>query len=554
MIIHWRGAQHLAVWSVFDRWFDRYRWAGCLVSGLLLVAGFAPFSCSTCGWIALVPAWWIITRSEKVCQRPMRYGYLVGLVYFGGVFWWISNVTAIGTFFLVLYLALYPACWFLFVARLIPRTANPTALAVLGQALVAAALWVMLEWWRSWCFTGFNWNELGISQATSIVYRQLAAYGGVHLISFLLVTVNVLWAEGVLGIIAIARERRVVRASGPFALALLLAAASFALGWHHLRRHDGETRGPSMTFACVQPNIPQIPYDPNQPRRAYEMSESDALDKIEKLTLSAITAPVKPRLLVWPEAMISQGVFQDQPLTEAVREITQAYDGYFLLGDQDLRYASAPGERAHLYNAAVLFRPHGDEYQEYRKTRLVMLGEFLPFGDTFPILRQWTGIGLDFTPGPGPVVFALQEPPIRIAPLICFEDTLPEVAGKTIPLRPDFFVTITDDAWYTGWYAQWGVRQHLSHAIFRCIEHDRPMLRCANNGISCLIDQNGTVASRFTAPDGRDIDVGGVFAGTLSFFPIHATPYEMGGDWIVLISALVSVMLGVWFLLRADES
>jgi apolipoprotein N-acyltransferase len=263
---------------------------------------------------------------------------------------------------------------------------------------------------------------------------------------------------------------------------------------------------------------------------------------------------VKPDLLVWPEAMISQGVFQDQPLTEAVTEINQAYSGHFLLGSQNFEYAQAAGERAHLYNTAFFFTPHGDSYAVYRKTRLVMLGEFLPFGDTFPELRKWTGIGIDFTPGPGPVVFTMQQPSWKIAPLICFEDTLPEVANKTIPLHPDLFVDISNDAWYSGWFAQWGVRQHLSHAIFRCVEHDRPMLRCSNNGISCLVDQNGTVASEYRGADGADIDVGGIFAGSVSFYPIQSTLYEIWGEWIVLISALVSVMLGVWFFLRTDES
>ena len=102
----------MAAWNVLDRWFDAYRWWWCALSGLLLVAAFAPFACATCGWIALVPAWWVITRSGRVRRQPIRHGYLIGLIYFGGTFWWISNVTAIGTFFLVLYLALYPAICF----------------------------------------------------------------------------------------------------------------------------------------------------------------------------------------------------------------------------------------------------------------------------------------------------------------------------------------------------------------------------------------------------------------------------------------------------------
>ncbi|HEV3271679.1 MAG TPA: apolipoprotein N-acyltransferase [Candidatus Methylacidiphilales bacterium] len=542
---------------MFDRWFDSYRRWWCALSGLLLVAGLAPFSSATCGWIALVPAWWVITRSERARRRPFRHGYLTGLIYFGGTFWWISNVTPIGAFFLVLYLALYPAVWFLLVTRLVARREGGTSPSVLLQATAAAALWVTLEWWRSWFLTGFNWNELGISQAPSIVFRQLAAFGGVHLISFVLVTVNVLWAEGVLGIAETLREKRVVRVSLPFAAALFIAASCFALGWHHLQRHDGETPGPTLNFACIQPDIPQIPYDGNESPGNFRETETEALEKTEAMSLRTIATG--PDLLIWPEAMISEGVFNDRPMNEAVHDICENYDGYFLLGSQDFDLKDGPrkldadgkGVKAPLlYNCAYFFSPYGKQCDEYRKTRLVILGEFLPFGDTFPKLREWAGVGMDFTPGPGPKLFTMKKPPLSFAPLICFEDTLPEVVDKAARLRPDFFVTITNDGWYTGWCAAWGVRQHLNHALFRCVEHDLPMIRCANTGISCQIDQNGRVTDRFLGASGREIDVGGVFSGTLKIYPAHGTLYERWGDWIVLISSLVSVMLGTRFLCR----
>lgn len=504
-----------------------------------------------------MPAWWVITRSERVRRHPVRHGYLVGLIYFGGAFWWISNVTAIGAFFLVLYLALYPAIWFLLVARLVARRHDGTPGAVLFQALAAAALWVVLEWWRSWFLTGFNWNELGVSQAPSIVYRQLAAFGGIHLISFILVAVNILWAEGILGIAKTLREKRVVRASWPFAAALFVVAICFALGWRHLQRHRGDALRPGLTFACIQPDIPQIPYDGNGSYGDFQNTEIAALERTEKLSLDAIAA--KPDLLIWPEAMIDEGVFNDRPLNEAVHDICLAYGGYFLLGSQDFDLSHGPKKRDEqgkwvtvplLYNCAYFFSPGGDQYDEYRKTRLVILGEFLPFGDTFPWLRKLVGMGMDFTPGPGPKVFAMKNPPLSFAPLICFEDTLPDVVDKAARLRPDFFITITNDGWYRGWCAAWGIRQHLNEAIFRSVEHDRPMIRCANTGISCIIDQNGAVTDCFLGPSGGEIDVGGIFARTLEFYPAQGTIYESWGDWIVLISSLASVMLGLWYFLR----
>ena len=513
-----------------------------MLSGLLLVLSFAPFSCATCGWIALVPAWWVITRSETVRRHPIRHGYLVGLIYFGGTFWWISNVTAIGTFFLVLYLALYPAIWFLFVARFVARTSGQEKFSPLLQALVGAALWVTLEWWRSWFLTGFNWNEIGISQGPSIVFRQLAAYGGVPLISFVLVLVNILWAEGFLGILKTLQEKRVIRASVPFAAALIVIAFTFALGCHHLQRHRGEVPSAPLSYACIQPNIPQIPFEGGK-WSDFVKKEDEALQIQEKLSQQAITQ--HPDLLIWPEATTDEGVFQDRSMNDAVHDICLAYGGYFLLGSQDFDTGTHK-----LYNCAYLFTPGGDKYEYYQKTRLVILGEFLPFGDTFPWLRKVAGIGMDFTPGLHPKKFVLEKPATSFAPLICFEDTLAEVGDKAVRLKPDFFVNITNDGWYQGWTAAWGVRQHVNHAIFRCIEHDRPMIRCANTGISCEIDQNGTVIDRFRDASGHDIDVSGIFTGKLSFYPSHSTFYEAWGHWIILISSLISGMLGLLFFYR----
>jgi apolipoprotein N-acyltransferase len=522
----------------------------------LLVLSFAPFSCATCGWIALVPAWWVITRSEKAQRQPIRHGYLIGLIYFGGTFWWIGNVTVIGTIALIFYLALYPALWFLLVTRFLGGTTSWSSagkrtgrsrslqgmnMRPLFQAIAAAALWGMLEWWRSWFLTGFNWNELGDSQAPSIVFRQLAAFGGVPLISFVLVMVNILWAEGILAMIETFREKKVIRASLPFAAALLLVAICFALGWHHRLRHRGETLRPGLSYACVQPNIPQIPPGSGETENDFQNREDHALQTQQQL--SALALASKPDLLIWPEAIIDEGIFQDRPLNEAVHQIATDFDGYFLLGSQDF-------DQHKLYNCAYLFGPGWDRFQYYRKTKLVILGEYLPFGDTFPWLRKAVGIGMDFTPGQGPKKFGMEKPAMTFSPLICFEDTLPEVADKAARLRPDFFVTITNDGWYQGWTAAWGVRQHLAHAVFRCVEHDCPMIRCANNGISCEINQDGTVIDRLRDTAGSDVDVGGVFARKLEFYPAHATFHEAQGDWIILISALISGMLGLQFFYR----
>ena len=518
------------------RWLDAYRWWWCALSGLLLAWGFAPFAFPVCGWIALVPAWWLVTRCEAVRLRPIRHGYLIGLVYFGIAFWWISNVTVAGALFLILYASFYPGIWLLLVARLLLTSPATGTARIILRSLAAAALWVVLEWWRSWFLTGFDWDELGASQSASVVFRQMAAYGGVSLLSFLLVLVNILWAEGLLGIVEMARRKRIVRPSGPFACALLIVAATFALGWHHLLRHRGDHLGPSVSFACIQPDVPPV------------LTGDDGWEgraTAREVALSRTAIKGKPDLLVWPEAITDEGIFQDRPLNDAVHSICQDFGGYFLLGSQDFDFSTRK-----LYNCAYMFTPYGEQYQYYQKTHLVVWGEYMPLGSDLPWLRKWIGMGLDFSPGPGPKNFELEKPAVTFAPLICFEDTLEHTTAAAARLHPDFFVTLSNDAWYTGLFAQWGVRQHLNLAVFRCVEHDRPLLRCSNNGVSCVVDQDGTVTSRLRDAAGHDVDVAGIFAGKLAFYPARSTAYEKWGDWIVLLSSVASVMLGLAFFIR----
>ncbi|MBP5740648.1 MAG: apolipoprotein N-acyltransferase, partial [Bacteroidales bacterium] len=54
---------------------------------------------------------------------------------------------------------------------------------------------------------------------------------------------------------------------------------------------------------------------------------------------------------------------------------------------------------------------------------------------------------------------------------------------------------ITNDAW---WADTPGYRQHLSYASLRAIETRRDIARCANTGISAIIDQRGDIVSRTT--------------------------------------------------------
>lgn len=95
---------------------------------------------------------------------------------------------------------------------------------------------------------------------------------------------------------------------------------------------------------------------------------------------------------------------------------------------------------------------------------------------------------MSLSPGTEPGILRLDNPMIKMGTLICFEDAFPSLARDTAKLQPDFLINLTNDAWFGESQAQW---QHAHAATFRAIETGLPLIRCANNGITCWIDPFG---------------------------------------------------------------
>ena len=98
---------------------------------------------------------------------------------------------------------------------------------------------------------------------------------------------------------------------------------------------------------------------------------------------------------------------------------------------------------------------------------------------------------------------------IRMGTPICFEATVSGVCRELVfdenGRRADILVNLTNDGWFMDWDPS--RRTHMLIARWRCIELGTPMIRSANTGVSCVIDQNGGVVqdhlSRVDPDDSR---------------------------------------------------
>lgn len=526
------GNDHAAMKTIWP-------WLCALASGAMLALCFAPASLGGLAWVALTPLicalWFSQPWEKREWARHLLLGYVAGFGYFLGSLHWLVTVTVPGWIALCLYLAAYPAIWALFAGALKPRQSPFEAKPVwmkswhnLAISALASAAWVGTEWLRGVAFTGFGWNSLGVALHENIALIQVADITGVGGISFLLVMTNMMI---VITIRRLQTElgRHKLRPHYDFSLTVALVALAFSYGVRELFQKPVPSE--PLRIAAVQGNVPiTVKRDPDH--------EEAIRDLHTRLTEFAMAAT--PDLIIWPEAATPQPLFTNQRDWDVVRGLAEKHDGDFLLGTVNI-------DNFGDFNSAVLLTQHGKTAQTYNKIHLVPYGEYLP-------LREWikypewitSQIPDDFDFGRSAAVLEMARKPVKIAPLICFEDTLGDLARRFVEKGAQLFVTMTNDGWFL---KSAGAQQHASHAIFRCVENKIPMVRAANTGVTCVIDPFGRIRQRC------DSFVEGVLIAQVDVPKAPKnTFYTLNGDLFSIVCLGIAGLWGGILIFRSRKS
>jgi apolipoprotein N-acyltransferase len=175
------------------------------------------------------------------------------------------------------------------------------------------------------------------------------------------------------------------------------------------------------------------------------------------------------------------------------------------------------------WNSAIVITPDGKIGDHYDKIQLLAFGEYIPFGDWFPFLYEWSPLATHLTQGT--TTKPLRAAGHLFATFICYEDILPWIVRKTMANqgegRAHAMVNLTNDSWYGAGHEQ---EQHLMLAAVRTIEHRRWLVRATSTGISAFVDAAGRVVTRIPA------DVRGVAVRDVPMLE-GTTVYELVGDW-----------------------
>ncbi|MBA2433717.1 MAG: apolipoprotein N-acyltransferase [Verrucomicrobiota bacterium] len=501
------------------KWLQVWPWLAAALTGVLTVLCFAPFEQTWICWIALTPllaaVWFSGEGTKRRWLRDLFLGYLAGVIFFWGVFSWLHTVTVPGMVIVGLYMGVYFALWAWLAGLLRPRkplpappprsnawpTSQPNdsppearspwlnSFRNLGLALVLASGWVALEWVRSWMFSGWGWNGLGVPLHDVLPIIQIAEITGVAGLSFIVAFSNVI---GVATVRRFTIESR-IRVRRPHYDFTLTLAAIVGLCGYGLRQLQMPAETEPLQIAAVQANIPRD-------EKFSPEFQSKIFAQFERLTHVGLATQPPPQLIIWPESSTPAPALLEQSNYRFVMDLAASIKTDLLLGTID---ADEGGD----YNAALLVSAGGEKIQVYRKLHLVPFGEYVPGRHTVPFISSIVGdqVPADFTPGKEATVFNLTNAAVKVAPLICFEDTLGELTRRFVLRGANLLANVTNDGWFL---RSAGSQQHLANAVFRCVETRRPMARAANTGVTCFVNRFGRVTQVLRDSEGSQFTEG----------------------------------------------
>jgi apolipoprotein N-acyltransferase len=468
---------------------------------------------------AVIPAFtgllWLLDGA-RTWRSALLIGFLFGLGYFTAGLYWVANalltkpeefgwVAPLAPVGLATILAPYPAIACA-LTKLAPRPG-------VGRVLTFAAAWTLLEWVRSWAFTGFPWNLIGSVWAFSDAMLQPAAWIGVYGLG--LATVAAAAMPSILSRPAYAGRRGWTAIGLGFAI-----LAVFALAGVGRLVHVGDTGFvEGVRLRLVQANISQ------SLKWRRELVDEHLLLQAR---MGAAPSDRAPTHVIWSEASAPLFLANDAERLRLVGELTPA-GGLTLLGT--LRTTPPKVEPFQVWNSMLAIDDSGAVVGFYDKAHLVPFGEFMPLRSVLG-LGSVAGGSTDFSRGPGVRTLRLPGLP-PVGPLVCYEVIFPGAVTDRSD-RPEWLLNLTNDGWY-GISA--GPYQHLVAARLRAVEEGLPVVRVANTGISAVIDPVGRVVVEL------GLGERGVLDSALPK-PLRPTVFATTGVWGILILCLLIVYVG----------
>lgn len=495
------------------------------VAGWLTSRAYPDAGLSALAWIALVPffvcvrgstpraalvlgavwmlcfAWGINDWFPRAVARYLDQPYFVGILFFLGVTLGSAAPATMG-------FALYYRLW--------------GTRSSLAAPVFAAAAWVAGEFFRARVL-GDPWGLLGYSQAARLEWIQIADVTGVYGVSFLVVLVNAVVAELLLGAAGRTLTRRLV--AGCVALVVLAPALTLAYGRLRLETPARPTAGAALDVVVVQGNLALESgwrEDTQEPNLRHYLA----------LTERALAAG-RTSLVVWPENAVNFLLDDAAGLRARIASTLASSGAALVTGGPHAVRAAVPV----YYNSAFLIAPDGTIRDRYDKQRLLPFGEFQPVARFGLVASRFERVR-EFSRGASAAT-TFEWSGVRLGTIICNEAMFPEPAGERVASGAQVLLVLTNDSWV-------GERKFAAQAFdkarLRAVEQRRWLVRASTSGPSAIVDAAGRVVVR--TRDGEEAILRGKVERTS-----ETTAYAAFGDafaWACLLAVSARIATRQW--------
>lgn len=455
-----------------------------LIMGLGFLPGFTPFLI----FAGFVPLLVLIDKNEDRLKKRTILWYLFNAF----VWWntistfWVSNSLLAGGLF-ANYANSMLMClpWIIY---LVSRKNLPERFSLLLLVVSWISFeYIHLHWEISWPWLNLG-NAFGMAHKYVQWYEYTGAFGGT------------LWALlGNLLVFRCFKNRDSLRKPAWIASAavvfLVLPVVSMLI------YRSVADRGRLIEVAIVQPN-----YEPHYQK--FTIPQDIQFDKYAALSRQILTDTTS--ILLFPETsfdFIRFDRFDENYIVARWRDFLKNYQKTSIVSGFDaIRYypqkiENEPALRTRdngmgpeyftLINGAAMIQVQKElPPQTYNKSLFVPGAEIFPYRDLLfflkPLVRSLGGSMAGYQTQQERSVFVKGD--IKIAPAICYESIYGEYMGRFVLNGSNLLSIMTNDGW---WGDTPGYRQHCYYGALRAIESRRSIIRSANTGISCFINQRG---------------------------------------------------------------
>jgi len=507
-----------------------------LLGGILLFLAWYPNGITVLIFFALLPFFYL---SSSKTFHPLN---LFTSLFFGFFLfhllaaWWMYSSTIAGSLMAHVFNAGYMAIVFLtwaYVRRFIASK--------MLQLLILFSFWLTFEYMHHFWELAWPWFTLGHVFAAETAwiqwYRFTGSLGGS---AWILIVNGILYIS--FGLLLEKKYRNSLLSA---ILAVFVILIPIVISSQIDAGSSSDKR--FLSVLIVQPNIHP------QKEKFAGMSPEQQLERAIKVMQKNINANTD--LIVFPETMLIESINEKDPDSNSFiqtlrNSISQYPDVAIFTGaftKRTAQWATSDSKALImdsipfvLYNSALLITK--DSIQIYHKNRLVPLVEKQPFHRLMLPVRRFIEQAGGFFGSYGTFNerrdFQFNDS-IFLSPLICFESAFGNYnAGAA--MNSGFIVLITNDGW---WSSSGGYLQHLQLARLRAIETGRWIVRCANTGVSSVIDARGNIliATKYMHEE------------TISYkIPIidESTFYSLHHKKIEIVPLIMSLLFGLGLIFR----